>query len=61
MRKALSDSLPRLQTDYIDLCKKLGAEPPVAAVDLSLDEATLARLDEIFPGPGNQAAQAYAG
>ncbi len=30
------------------------------AVELELDEATLARLDEIFPGPGGPAPEAYA-
>lgn len=31
-----------------------------AALDLPLDEATLKRLDEIFPGPGGAAPEAYA-
>lgn len=30
------------------------------AVEISLDEATLTKLDEIFPGPGGPAPQAYA-
>ena len=30
------------------------------AVDLTLDEKALARLDEIFPGPGGPAPEAYA-
>jgi aryl-alcohol dehydrogenase-like predicted oxidoreductase len=30
------------------------------AIDLALDEATLATLDEIFPGPGGRAPEAYA-
>ena len=30
------------------------------AVELRLDEAALARLDELFPGPGGSAPQAYA-
>jgi aryl-alcohol dehydrogenase-like predicted oxidoreductase len=30
------------------------------ALELELDEATLARLDEIFPGPGGPAPEAYA-
>ena len=30
------------------------------AVELELDEATLKRLDEIFPGPGGDAPRAYA-
>ncbi|MNP44247.1 hypothetical protein D3C76_1381000 [compost metagenome] len=29
-------------------------------VDIKLDEAVLKRLDEIFPGPGGSAPQAYA-
>ncbi|TBL80368.1 aldo/keto reductase [Paenibacillus thalictri] len=29
-------------------------------VDIKLDESTLARLDEIFPGPGGDAPKAYA-
>jgi len=32
----------------------------LAALDISLDEAALARLDEIFPGPGGPAPEAYA-
>jgi aryl-alcohol dehydrogenase-like predicted oxidoreductase len=30
------------------------------ALDLTLDDATLAALDEIFPGPGGRAPEAYA-
>jgi aryl-alcohol dehydrogenase-like predicted oxidoreductase len=30
------------------------------ALDLKLDEATLKRLDEIWPGPGKEAPEAYA-
>ncbi len=30
------------------------------ALDVTLDEAALARLDEIFPGPGGEAPEAYA-
>jgi len=30
------------------------------AIDLTLDDATLATLDEIFPGPGGRAPEAYA-
>ena len=30
------------------------------AAGLCLDDATLARLDELFPGPGGSAPQAYA-
>jgi aryl-alcohol dehydrogenase-like predicted oxidoreductase len=32
----------------------------LAALDVTLDEAALARLDEIFPGPGGTAPEAYA-
>ena len=32
----------------------------VSALDVELDEDTLARLDEIFPGPGGPAPEAYA-
>ena len=32
----------------------------VRALDITLDESVLARLDEIFPGPGGPAPQAYA-
>ena len=32
----------------------------LAALDVRLDEAALARLDEIFPGPGGTAPEAYA-
>ncbi len=35
-------------------------ESAVRAVDVTLDDTALARLDEIFPGPGNQAPEAYA-
>jgi len=30
------------------------------ALDVTLDEKALARLDEIFPGPGGAAPEAYA-
>ena len=30
------------------------------ALDITLDEAALARIDEIFPGPGGTAPEAYA-
>jgi NDP-hexose C3-ketoreductase / dTDP-4-oxo-2-deoxy-alpha-D-pentos-2-ene 2,3-reductase len=30
------------------------------ALDITLDDSTLARLDEIWPGPGGQAPEAYA-
>ena len=32
----------------------------LAVPDLKLDSSTLARLDEIFPGPGGEAPMAYA-
>ena len=35
-------------------------ESAVRAAAIELDEATLARLDEIFPGPGGEAPMAYA-
>ena len=35
-------------------------EGAVRATEVTLDEATLARLDEIFPGPGGEAPKAYA-
>lgn len=35
-------------------------ESAVRATEISLDESTLARLDEIFPGPGGEAPKAYA-
>jgi aryl-alcohol dehydrogenase-like predicted oxidoreductase len=35
-------------------------EENVAALDLTLDEETVKKLDEIWPGPGNQAPEAYA-
>ena len=35
-------------------------ESAVHAASVQLDEATMTRLDEIFPGPGGQAPQAYA-
>jgi aryl-alcohol dehydrogenase-like predicted oxidoreductase len=33
---------------------------PLRALDITLDEKALARLDEIFPGPGGPAPEAYA-
>jgi len=35
-------------------------ESAVRATEVTLDEATLAQLDEIFPGPGGEAPNAYA-
>ena len=35
-------------------------ESAVRATEIALDAATLARLDEIFPGPGGEAPKAYA-
>jgi aryl-alcohol dehydrogenase-like predicted oxidoreductase len=35
-------------------------ESAVRATDIELDEETLTKLDEIFPGPGGEAPQAYA-
>ncbi len=35
-------------------------ESAVRALDITLDAAALARLDEIFPGPGGPAPEAYA-
>jgi hypothetical protein len=35
-------------------------ESAFRAVDRVLDEATCKRLDEIFPGPGGPAPEAYA-
>ena len=35
-------------------------EGAVRATEISLDEATLTALDEIFPGPGGEAPKAYA-
>ncbi len=35
-------------------------ESAVRATDIELDAETLARLDEIFPGPGGEAPKAYA-
>jgi NDP-hexose 2,3-enoyl reductase len=32
----------------------------VGALGVGLDEAALGRLDEIFPGPGGAAPEAYA-
>src|SRR6185437_8954272 len=32
----------------------------IAALDVRLDEATLKRLDDLFPGPGAPAPEAYA-
>jgi aryl-alcohol dehydrogenase-like predicted oxidoreductase len=33
---------------------------PLRALELKLDEATLKKLDEIWPGPGGEAPEAYA-
>jgi len=35
-------------------------ESALRATEISLDEAILQRLDEIFPGPGGEAPMAYA-
>ena len=35
-------------------------ESALHAVEIELDDAALARLDEIFPGPGGAAPEAYA-
>lgn len=35
-------------------------EGNLRALEISLDDATLARLDEIWPGPGGEAPEAYA-
>ena len=35
-------------------------ESAVRATEIVLDEGTLAKLDEIFPGPGGEAPMAYA-
>ncbi len=35
-------------------------ESAVRATEITLDEATLEQLDEIFPGPGGEAPKAYA-
>jgi aryl-alcohol dehydrogenase-like predicted oxidoreductase len=42
---------PRTRTQFAD---------SIAALSLSLDSAARARLDEIFPGPGGPAPEAYA-
>lgn len=36
-------------------------ERMLRAVEIKLDEATMKRLDEIFPGPGGDAPEAYSG
>lgn len=36
-------------------------ERMLRAVEIKLDESTLKRLDEIFPGPGGDAPEAYSG
>jgi aryl-alcohol dehydrogenase-like predicted oxidoreductase len=35
-------------------------EENVKALNIKLSEETLTKLDEIWPGPGNQAPEAYA-
>jgi len=35
-------------------------ETALTCLDVTLDEAVLKRLDEIFPGPGGHAPNAYA-
>jgi aryl-alcohol dehydrogenase-like predicted oxidoreductase len=35
-------------------------EESLRAVELSLDEEVLVRLDDLFPGPGGRAPEAYA-
>ena len=35
-------------------------ESALRATEITLDESTLKKLDEIFPGPGGEAPKAYA-
>ena len=35
-------------------------EGALRALEITLDDAALARIDEIFPGPGGTAPEAYA-
>lgn len=35
-------------------------EDSLRVTEITLDEATLKKLDEIFPGPGKPAPEAYA-
>jgi aryl-alcohol dehydrogenase-like predicted oxidoreductase len=35
-------------------------KPSLRALELTLSDETLGRLDEIWPGPGGEAPQAYA-
>ena len=46
------DDLRAMTVDQLD--------DAVRALDITLDQSVLARLDEIFPGPGGPAPRAYA-
>ena len=51
---------PAVSAPIIGLRTMEQLESAVRATEIDLDEATLARLDEIFPGPGGEAPKPYA-
>lgn len=72
IRRACEDSPQRLKTDHIDLYQMhhvdrftpweeiLQAMELLVQQGISLSEDTMKCLDEIWPGPGGEAPQAYA-
>ena len=38
----------------------IAANTDLQALEINLDESTLTKLDEIWPGPGGEAPEAYA-
>ena len=54
----LSTQKPPAQKTYWRSVEQL--DSGLAALDIELSPEALAQLDRIFPGPGNQAPEAYA-
>ncbi len=52
---------PAVTAPIIGPCTPEDLTELLRAVELKLDASTLERLDEIFPGPGGEAPEAYAG
>ncbi|WP_202448602.1 hypothetical protein [Streptomyces sp. SID2999] len=59
MTSSASPSPPTAATSPAELPRPLTDSPP-DALDVTLSADTLTRLDEIWPGPGGEAPEAYA-